>query len=201
MLRLSRYPLVPIAVLLAVLFVPALFADWLAPHDPYQSHLRNRLEPPAFWGGTWNFVLGTDRLGRCVLSRIMHGAKYALAISAVGIFNGCRHRHRARTRCGLRAGLDRYRGDAVGRHIAGPSQHSARARPRGGMGAELRGRHHRRRVRPVGLLRPPDARRSPEPSRTRFRRSGAGGRGSHARIIFRHILPNTSCRTWATPSW
>ena len=78
----------PTAVLLIVLFIPALGADWLAPHDPYESHLRNRLEPPVFWGGRWEFVLGTDRLGRCVFSRIMHGAKYALAISAVGIVLG-----------------------------------------------------------------------------------------------------------------
>ncbi|HEX2218868.1 MAG TPA: ABC transporter permease [Gemmatimonadales bacterium] len=85
---LGRYPLVPLAVLLVVLFIPALFAEWLAPYDPYESHLRNRLEPPVFWGGSWEFVLGTDRLGRCVLSRIMHGAWYALAISAVGIVLG-----------------------------------------------------------------------------------------------------------------
>jgi peptide/nickel transport system permease protein len=85
---LRRYPLVPLVVLMAVLFVPALLSDWLAPHDPYQSYLRNRLQPPVFFGGTWEFVLGTDRLGRCVLSRIMHGAKYALAISMVGILLG-----------------------------------------------------------------------------------------------------------------
>ena len=75
-------------MLLVILFIPAFFADLIAPHDPYQSHLRNRLQPPVFWGGSWDFVLGTDRLGRCVLSRIMHGAQYALAISAVGIFVG-----------------------------------------------------------------------------------------------------------------
>jgi peptide/nickel transport system permease protein len=85
---LRRYPALPLVVLVAVLFVPALFSDWLAPHDPYQSYLRNRLQPPVFWGGTWEFVLGTDRLGRCVLSRIMYGARYALAISLVGIVLG-----------------------------------------------------------------------------------------------------------------
>jgi peptide/nickel transport system permease protein len=85
---LRRYPLIPLAVLLLVLFIPALFSDWIAPHDAYQSHLRNRLQPPVFWGGTWEFILGTDRLGRCVLSRIMYGARYALAISMVGIFLG-----------------------------------------------------------------------------------------------------------------
>lgn len=85
---LRRSPVVPLAVLLLVLIIPALFATYLAPHDPYQSYLRNRLQPPVWAGGTWEFILGTDRLGRCILSRIMHGAWYALSISMVGIFVG-----------------------------------------------------------------------------------------------------------------
>lgn len=84
----GNVPVTPIVVLLVVLIIPALFADWIAPHDPYKAYLRNRLEPPMFFGGTWEFILGTDRLGRDVLSRIMHGAKYALVISLVGIFLG-----------------------------------------------------------------------------------------------------------------
>jgi peptide/nickel transport system permease protein len=86
--QLGRYPVASLAILLVVLVVPAILADLIAPHDPYQSYLRNRLQPPVFWGGTWEFALGTDRLGRCILSRIMHGARYALAISLVGIFLG-----------------------------------------------------------------------------------------------------------------
>ena len=86
--QVRRYPVVSVVILMLVLVIPAIFADLIAPHDPYQSHLRNRLQPPLFWGGTWEFILGTDRLGRCILSRIMHGARYALAISMVGIFLG-----------------------------------------------------------------------------------------------------------------
>ena len=86
--QLRRYPVVSVAILMLVLILPAIFADLIAPYDPYQSHLRNRLQPPMFWGGTSEFILGTDRLGRCILSRIMHGARYALAISLVGIFLG-----------------------------------------------------------------------------------------------------------------
>ena len=86
--RRRRPPVIPLALLLLVLIVPALAADLIAPHDPYQSHLRNRLQPPAFWGGSWEFPLGTDRLGRCMLSRILHGAWYALSISMVGIAIG-----------------------------------------------------------------------------------------------------------------
>lgn len=84
----GRLPVIPIVTLVVVLIIPALFSDWIAPHDPYKAYLRNRLEPPVFFGGTWEFILGTDRLGRDVLSRIMHGAKYALVISLVGIFLG-----------------------------------------------------------------------------------------------------------------
>ncbi len=85
---LSRVPIVPIVILLVVLIIPALFADWIAPHDPYKSNLRARLEPPVFFGGTWEYALGTDRLGRDILSRIMHGARYALGISMIGIVLG-----------------------------------------------------------------------------------------------------------------
>ncbi len=81
-------PIIPISVLMIVLIIPALFADLIAPHDPYKAYLRNRLEPPLFFGGTTEFILGTDRLGRDILSRVMHGARYALIISLVGIVLG-----------------------------------------------------------------------------------------------------------------
>lgn len=84
----SRYPIMSVTILLIVLIIPALFADILAPHDPYQTNLSQRLKPPLFFGGNENFILGTDRLGRCVLSRIMHGSRYALTISLVGIVLG-----------------------------------------------------------------------------------------------------------------
>lgn len=86
--KLKGVPWTPIVILLLVLVIPALFADLISPHDPYKAYLRNRLEPPLFFGGTTEFILGTDKLGRDVLSRIMHGAKYALVISLIGIFLG-----------------------------------------------------------------------------------------------------------------
>lgn len=85
---LRSLPILPIAILMIVLVIPALFADFISPHDPYKAYLRDRLVPPLFFGGTTEFLLGTDKLGRDVLSRIMHGAKYALAISLVGIVLG-----------------------------------------------------------------------------------------------------------------
>lgn len=87
-LRPGGYPVGPIAVLLLVLVIPGLFSTWIAPFGPETTDLRARLRPPVFFGGTWDHALGTDRLGRDILSRTMHGAWYALSISAVGIFVG-----------------------------------------------------------------------------------------------------------------
>ncbi|WCR05272.1 ABC transporter permease [Paracoccus saliphilus] len=80
--------MIPIALLLIVLVIPALLSTWIAPYGPEETNLRARLLPPVFFGGTWEYPFGTDRLGRDILSRTMHGAWYALSISAVGIFVG-----------------------------------------------------------------------------------------------------------------
>ncbi|WP_205944604.1 ABC transporter permease [Pelagibius litoralis] len=102
-------PVISLTILVVVLVIPALFADLIAPHDPYKAYLRNRLEPPLFFGGTTEFILGTDRLGRDILSRILHGAKYALSISIVGILLGAA----VGTALGLIAGYLRGMADAV----------------------------------------------------------------------------------------
>ena len=95
-----RYPLIPMFILVALLIIPAVFADLIAPHDPYKVNPRERLTPPAWSGpkylngvevrptGTWENILGTDKLGRDVLSRIMHGARYSLSISLLAIIAG-----------------------------------------------------------------------------------------------------------------
>jgi peptide/nickel transport system permease protein len=77
-----RYPLIPMLVLLVVLIVPAAFAPFIAPHDPLKGQLSNRLTPPVWQeGGSWENVLGTDKQGRDLLSRILHGAKFVLLVS------------------------------------------------------------------------------------------------------------------------
>lgn len=59
----------------------ALLAPWLAPHDPYESDLLRRLQPPAWMdGGEWSFVLGCDALGRDILSRIIYGSRVSITI-------------------------------------------------------------------------------------------------------------------------
>ena len=87
-LRLRSYPLIPAFVLLVLLIFPAITADWLAPHDPVHGSVKDRRQPPVFFGGTWKYPLGTDRIGRDILSRIMYGARVSLTISLVGIFVG-----------------------------------------------------------------------------------------------------------------
>ncbi|MEX0605620.1 MAG: ABC transporter permease [Marinobacter sp.] len=67
--------------ILLVMAVFALFAPWLAPHDPYMQNLSLRMLPPV-WneGGSWEYLLGTDHLGRDYLSRLIHGARISMAI-------------------------------------------------------------------------------------------------------------------------
>ncbi|MGE0800023.1 MAG: ABC transporter permease [Lautropia sp.] len=69
------------AILLVALTV-ALAAPWLAPHDPLEQDLLAMLAPPAWAdGGSAAYPLGTDGLGRCVLSRAIWGARVALLVA------------------------------------------------------------------------------------------------------------------------
>jgi len=65
-----------------VLIIPAFFAAYVAPHHPTRGQFAERLTPPAWQeGGSARYLLGTDKQGRDILSRIIHGAKYVLAVS------------------------------------------------------------------------------------------------------------------------
>ncbi len=69
-------------ILLVVLVLPAIFGPTLAPpHDPVKGGLPARLLPPAFAGGSGDHVLGTDRLGRDILSRVLHGYRIAFTVA------------------------------------------------------------------------------------------------------------------------
>jgi peptide/nickel transport system permease protein len=76
--------LIPATVLL-IMLVGAIFAPQIAPYDPLQTSLSARLQPPAFAGGTDAHLLGTDKLGRDVLSRIIYGARVSLSVSLLVI--------------------------------------------------------------------------------------------------------------------
>jgi peptide/nickel transport system permease protein len=80
---------VPVALLTFLLVIPALLAPQVAPYDPLKGSLAKRLKPPVWEaGGSSAHLLGTDKLGRDLLSRIIYGARVSLAVSAVAIFVG-----------------------------------------------------------------------------------------------------------------
>jgi len=74
------------ALVFVALTSMAVLAPLVAPHDPLQQNLRAANSPP-FWsdGGSWTYALGTDSLGRDVLSRIIYGARVSLAVAIGGV--------------------------------------------------------------------------------------------------------------------
>ena len=71
--------------MITVVVIMALFAPLLAPHDPLAQDLRSTKMPPAWReGGSWEHVLGTDRLGRDQLSRIVYGARVSVTVGLLG---------------------------------------------------------------------------------------------------------------------
>ncbi|KQP14015.1 peptide ABC transporter permease [Methylobacterium sp. Leaf93] len=75
------------AVILGVIVLAALAAPLIAPHDPYAQDVSRRLIPP-IWNakGSWDHALGTDKLGRDYLSRLIYGSQISLLI---GIAAAC----------------------------------------------------------------------------------------------------------------
>jgi peptide/nickel transport system permease protein len=86
----SITPLIWASLFVVAAFVLAgIFANVLAPHDPLRNDLMGRLKPPAFTGDdSSKFILGSDQLGRDVLSRIIYGARVSLAIATLGTLFG-----------------------------------------------------------------------------------------------------------------
>ena len=69
-----------------VVVLAALFADVIAPYPPHEQFRDHFLQPPVWQeGGSAKFILGTDAVGRDMLSRIIHGARYSLTIGLVVI--------------------------------------------------------------------------------------------------------------------
>lgn len=78
-------PWVSLAIL-ALLVIVAVFAPWIAPHDPQEQSLLSRLDPPAWMaGGDWSYPLGSDGLGRDVLSNIIFGLRVSLLVGFVAV--------------------------------------------------------------------------------------------------------------------
>jgi peptide/nickel transport system permease protein len=89
MRQMRRWPVVPLFILTFLLVIPALLAPQVAPYDPLKGSLSKRLKAPAWQeGGSIAHPLGTDKLGRDIMSRIIYGARVSLAVSLVAIVVG-----------------------------------------------------------------------------------------------------------------
>jgi len=74
------------ALVVLVLIASAVFAPWIAPHDPGFQNFIVSLQPPVWQtDGAWSHVLGTDNLGRDILSRLIWGARLSLTIAMFAI--------------------------------------------------------------------------------------------------------------------
>jgi len=84
--QVRRYPLIPLSLLMVFLVIPAVFAPLVSPYDPLRGSLAKRLKPPVWeQGGTIEHPLGTDKLGRDILSRMIHGARVSLGIGTLAM--------------------------------------------------------------------------------------------------------------------
>lgn len=74
------------AVAIGLLVIIAALAPWIAPNDPLSVNLSNRYLP-GFWSadGVAGFPLGTDGLGRCILSRVIYGARLSLLAGIISV--------------------------------------------------------------------------------------------------------------------
>jgi len=77
--------LIGLALIVALLLL-ALFADVISPHPPNEQYRQFTLQPP-MWeeGGSSNFILGTDPVGRDMLSRLIHGTRLSLLIGLISV--------------------------------------------------------------------------------------------------------------------
>lgn len=89
----TRRGSVPVAVfvaIVAVLVVMAVFAPWIAPYSPNSQNLLGRLKPPGTVARGITYWLGSDELGRDLLSRLIHGARISLSVAFLSVaLSGC----------------------------------------------------------------------------------------------------------------
>jgi peptide/nickel transport system permease protein len=75
------------ATIILLLLICAVFSPWIAPHDPIEQNLASALKPPSWEkGGTTTYLLGTDNLGRDILSRIVYGARVSIVVGFAAVF-------------------------------------------------------------------------------------------------------------------
>ena len=85
---LRETPMIPLAII-GALILGAIFAPLLAPYDPVKIDLTSALKPPFFQeGGSTAHLLGTDKLGRDILSRLIYGGRISLVVAGAVILVG-----------------------------------------------------------------------------------------------------------------
>lgn len=79
----SKTGLIGVVIVLIVVFM-AITASFIAPYDPSKQDLMNKLAGPAFAGGSLDHLMGTDQLGRDILSRIIYGSRVTILVAFSG---------------------------------------------------------------------------------------------------------------------
>jgi peptide/nickel transport system permease protein len=78
-------PTLPLMILMGMIFL-AVFADWVSPHSPIRGAIGKSLLPPVWMdGGNSSHLLGTDRFGRDILSRLIYGARVSMSVAFLSI--------------------------------------------------------------------------------------------------------------------
>ncbi len=73
-------------IIITVFIFCGILAPYLSPHDPLEVSLYDQIKPPVWHAtGTWNNILGTDDLGRDILSRLIYGARVSLAVAVFSV--------------------------------------------------------------------------------------------------------------------
>jgi len=71
-------------IMLCVLIFAAIFAQYIAPYDPIEQNLKNRLQKPSV-----EHIFGTDELGRDILSRVIYGSRISVSVGLIAVGIAC----------------------------------------------------------------------------------------------------------------
>ena len=74
-----------VVVVATLVLFAALFGPLISPHDPLAHNLRARFKPPGYSAGDRVFVLGTDQLGRDIMSRLIAGTRVSVAVGVLSV--------------------------------------------------------------------------------------------------------------------
>ena len=149
----NRAAVITVAVVLLIGLI-GILAPVLAPHDPYATDILNKFAPYSM-----EYPLGTDHLGRCVLSRLIYGIRPTLGLALLTMLGDYRPGggtgHHGRLFPG-RGGGGHHACSGCDALLSQPDHGVCRGWPAGHQCAE---RHHRQRIYQMGLVRPYDPHR------------------------------------------